>query len=238
MAELTDDQRTILENFTDSLAAEVTILVSEPWVTQASPSPTRLTGDILLTLDEMSSKVNERELQMLRTHVTSEGWTLVEVPGHNPVIDWTHGEFAEDVALHMLTTPGLYHTLRLGRVTADGARHVETDYAFASHAPRPTGPYDAACDAAADAQGITAIANALRALEIDVEVEQTGGFCMVAYVRPEGGPIIALSNDGPILVCVYLSEEAEMDGRFDVLHKFETEQEAAAKVAEILKGLT
>lgn len=99
-------------------------------------------------------------------------------------------------------------------------------------------PYDEACAHYAEVQGITAIETALKALNIEVVVEQTGGFCMVAYVRPKGGPIIALSNDGPIIVCVYLSEEAEMDGRFDVLHKFETEQEAAAKVAEILKGLT
>lgn len=233
---LTDEQRTILENFAESLQGEVTIRVTEPWKTEATDSPHSLNLDILLVLDEMSSKVNERELISLRQFVNLAGWRLVEVPDHDPIIPWGVGTLDDEVALHMLTTPGTYHTLRLGRVTADGVRHVETEYAYAYQAPPrlPSG-YEEACERAAEAQGVTAIENALTGAGIEVEVEQTGGFCMVAYVRPADGRVLAMANDGKVDLYVYATAQDEEDGEDPTeSHHFDTEAELVTKVQEIL----
>lgn len=52
--------------------------------------------------------------------------------------------------------------------------------------------YEEACVAAATDQGLDPIVAALEAAGVPVSVEQTGGFCMVAYVYGE--------SDGPVSV--------------------------------------
>lgn len=55
--------------------------------------------------------------------------------------------------------------------------------------------YDAACKAAADRQGLTAIGDALAAVGVEMEVEQTGGFTMVGVVRRDDDMLLTLTDD-------------------------------------------
>lgn len=96
--------------------------------------------------------------------------------------------------------------------------------------------YAARSKEAADRQGITAIADALTAVGVSVEIEQTGGFIMVAYVRPTDGRIIALNDDGGINVSLFDSEEAEWNGEDATVTTFDTPAEAAAHVTSILNA--
>jgi hypothetical protein len=63
--------------------------------------------------------------------------------------------------------------------------------------------YIEACQAAADAQGITEIVEALAPVGIEAEVWQTGGFCMVAAVRGASGDLHVVTKDGSYLLCHY-----------------------------------
>jgi hypothetical protein len=56
-------------------------------------------------------------------------------------------------------------------------------------------PYAARCAAAATAQGLDPVVDALTAAGIESVVEQTGGFTMVVTVRHDGGTI-AITADG------------------------------------------
>lgn len=56
--------------------------------------------------------------------------------------------------------------------------------------------YDAACAAAATDQGLDPVVAALAEAGIDVAVEQTGGFTMVATVTVPGG-VAAVTADAP-----------------------------------------
>jgi hypothetical protein len=58
--------------------------------------------------------------------------------------------------------------------------------------------YAAACKAAADRQGVTAIADALAAVGIDTDIDQTGGFTMVGVVRRDDGMVLTLTDDSPL----------------------------------------
>ena len=90
--------------------------------------------------------------------------------------------------------------------------------------------YAEMCAAAATAQGIDQIADALRANALPVQVEQTGGFTMVAVVRLNGH-VVAITDEGSPEFPAYLVghypgtswdegegdvEEETTDYRFDV----------------------
>ena len=62
--------------------------------------------------------------------------------------------------------------------------------------------YARACQVAADEQGITAIVDALAAAGITADVEQTGGFTMIATVRRNGWALTIndIGGESPILL--------------------------------------
>ena len=63
--------------------------------------------------------------------------------------------------------------------------------------------YQAACKAAADAQGVTLIADVLRMAGYTVAIEQTGGFTMVAIVSHPRGTV-AVTDDGYLGMTDYI----------------------------------
>lgn len=65
--------------------------------------------------------------------------------------------------------------------------------------------YDEACKAAATQQGLDPITERLTAERIDVNVEQTGGFCMVAYADAGNDIRMGFTYDGGYLMCLYTS---------------------------------
>lgn len=66
--------------------------------------------------------------------------------------------------------------------------------------------YIEACQAAADAQGITEIVEALAPVGIEADVWQTGGFCMVAAIRGTSGDLHVVTKDGSYLLGHYPDE--------------------------------
>jgi hypothetical protein len=72
--------------------------------------------------------------------------------------------------------------------------------------------YEAACKAAADDQGITAMIAALASRGVTAHAYQSGGFCMLALVSLDGGADICATTEG---ACYYeqgqsgVPEEAE-----------------------------
>lgn len=122
-------------------------------------------------------------------------------------------------------------------------------YAIGSYESRTAADaYSAACARAATAQGLDPIVTALRAAGYPVDVEQTGGFCMVAYVpactsaridadrigitSSETAPVEAVGNENvepTYLVVVYNGDE---DPEGDTLNDCATVTEVLAIVAD------
>lgn len=78
--------------------------------------------------------------------------------------------------------------------------------------------YETACAEAATDQGLDGIVQHLKGAGIEVEVEQTGGFCMVAtvYVRRPGLAYIGITNEGseddPEYLVVPYADEEDAEG--------------------------
>lgn len=66
--------------------------------------------------------------------------------------------------------------------------------------------YDGACKDAATRQGLDPITERLTAESIPVNVEQTGGFCMVAYADAGNGLRMGFTYDEGYVVCLYDSD--------------------------------
>lgn len=56
--------------------------------------------------------------------------------------------------------------------------------------------YDMACQRASDKQGVTALSDALQAMEVGTEIHQTGGFTMCVYIRLSGDAYIYANAEG------------------------------------------
>lgn len=63
--------------------------------------------------------------------------------------------------------------------------------------------YDEACKNATTRQGLDPLVARLESENIVGYVEQTGGFCMVMYVRTDDTHEIGITDDGGWLVCEY-----------------------------------
>jgi hypothetical protein len=84
----------------------------------------------------------------------------------------------------------------------------------------PLSDYERRCQAAATAQGLDPLTEALSAAGIEHAVEQTGGFCMVVTVTARGC-VLAMTQDGavePWLLGLYTAKqwagEGDTDGPF------------------------
>jgi len=63
--------------------------------------------------------------------------------------------------------------------------------------------YQARCEEASDFQGATAIAETLRAYGFSVEIEQTGGLCMVPTIYSDSATVCVTDEGDYYLVGVY-----------------------------------
>jgi len=69
--------------------------------------------------------------------------------------------------------------------------------------------YVCTCHKYARIQGVSQMAHALEREGIDCTVEQTGGFCMVGYIRDEGNPDWAISFTNE---CIVYGKDEDTDG--------------------------
>lgn len=105
--------------------------------------------------------------------------------------------------------------------------------------------YDDACKMASDEQGITSIVDALKAVGIEASVEQTGGFCMVAYVdgdipenAPETHPLGRWSRPriGLTWECIVLyADEEDQEGEMLFTNENDVTGEYLNNVVEVVK---
>jgi hypothetical protein len=72
--------------------------------------------------------------------------------------------------------------------------------------------YANAVESIAREDGLTEIQEILGTYGIESTVEQTGGMCMVLFVRNTDGSLTAVSRDGRFIVADYASDDAFYDG--------------------------
>lgn len=72
--------------------------------------------------------------------------------------------------------------------------------------------YDETCKAAATRQGLDPITERLKTERIDYTVEQTGGFCMVAYAGVGHDLRMGFTKDGDYVICLYDQNDEWVEG--------------------------
>ena len=90
--------------------------------------------------------------------------------------------------------------------------------------------YQERCKSASEDQGITALVSELKALEIEAEEAQTGGFTMCAYIVLKGDRYIYANSYGAGL---YDGE----DGHIEDIYLNEAEGDDQARTKDVARGV-
>jgi hypothetical protein len=90
--------------------------------------------------------------------------------------------------------------------------------------------YEKRCEEASQDQGIDSLVKELKALGIDAEIAQTGGFTMCAYIE--------INKDRYIYANSYGAGIYDEEGFIEDIYLNETETDELARTKEVAKALT